>query len=125
MQLQTMLRFRTGWAEAEGPEHAVVLSTRVRLARNLRMPFPSHLAAAGLKRVLDTVFAAARSAGLKDSAFFKLADLDDTDRQFLVERHLISPGLAEHPTSRAVIVGERESLAAMVNEEDHLRLTAA
>lgn len=124
MQLQTMLRFRTGWAEPEGPEHAVVLSTRVRLARNLRAPFPSHLGPAGLKRVLDAAFGAAKAAGLKDAAYFKLADLDDTDRAFLVERHLISPGLAERPSARGVIVGERESLAAMVNEEDHLRLAA-
>ncbi len=124
MQLQTMLRFRSGWAEAEGPEHAVVLSTRVRLARNLHSPFPSHLGPAGLKRVLDSAFAAARGAGLKDAAFFKFADLDQTDRSFLVERHLASPSLAAHPAHRGVIVGERETLVAMVNEEDHLRLAA-
>jgi len=119
-----MLRFRTSWAEAEGPEHEVVLSTRVRLARNLRAPFPARLGPAGLKRVLDAAFGAARAAGLKDAAFFKLADLDETDLAFLVERHLISPALAARPSARGVIVGERESLVAMVNEEDHLRLAA-
>ena len=124
MQLQTMLRFRTGWAEAEGPEHAVVFSTRVRLARNLRAPFPSRLGPAGLKRILDQTFAAAHAAGLKNAAYFKFSDLDHTDRTFLVERHLASPHLAVHPAHRAVIVGERESLVAMINEEDHLRLAA-
>lgn len=124
MQLQTMLRFKTGWAEAEGPEHGVVLSTRVRLARNLRAPFPAHAGAAALKRVLETCLAAARGAGLKDAAYFRLADLDETDRQFLVERHLVSPLLAERPASRGVVVGERETLVMMVNEEDHLRLAA-
>lgn len=124
MQLQTMLRFKTGWAEAEGPEHGVVLSTRVRLARNLRVPFPAHASGAALKRVLDACFSAARAAGLKDAAYFKLADLDETDRQFLVERHLVSPLLAERPASRGVVVGERETLVMMVNEEDHLRLAA-
>jgi protein arginine kinase len=124
MQLQTMLRFRTGWAEAEGPEHAVVLSTRVRLARNLHAPFPSHLGPAGLKRVLVQAFAAARAAGLKNAAYFEFTDLDHTDRAFLVERHLASPALAAHPSHRAVIVGEREELVAMINEEDHLRLAA-
>jgi protein arginine kinase len=124
MQLQTMLRFRAGWAEASGPEHAVVLSSRVRLARNLRAPFPSHLGPAGLKRVLEQAFAAAQAAGLKNAAFFKFSDLDHTDRAFLVERHLASPSLAAHPAHRAVIVGENEALAAMVNEEDHLRLAA-
>lgn len=124
MQLQTMLRFRAAWAEAEGPEHAVVLSTRVRLARNLRAPFPSHLGPAGLKRILDLAVAASQAAGLKNAACFKFSDLDHTDRAFLVERHLASPHLAAHPSHRAVIVGENESLAAMVNEEDHLRLAA-
>jgi protein arginine kinase len=124
MQLQTMLRFRSHWTEAEGPEHAVVLSTRVRLARNLRTAFPSHLGAAGLKRVLDQTFSAASAAGLKHAAFFKLSDLDATDRAFLVERHLASPDLAAHPSNRGVIVGERESLVVMVNEEDHLRIAA-
>lgn len=124
MQLQTMLRFKTGWAEAEGPDHDVVLSTRVRLARNLRMPFPGSAGPAGLKRVLDAAFTAARGAGLKDAAYFKLADLDDTDRRFLVERHLISPLLAQRPASRGVVVGERETLVMMVNEEDHLRLAS-
>ena len=124
MQLQTMLRFKTGWAEASGPEHAVVLSTRVRLARNLRAPFPARSAPAALKRSLEAAFAAARGAGLKDAAYFKLADLDDTDRAFLVERHLASPLLAARPAHRGVVVGERETLMAMVNEEDHLRLAA-
>lgn len=121
MQLQTMLRFRTGWAKAEGPEHEVVLSTRVRLARNLRAPFPANATTAGLKRVLERTFAAARACGLKSAAYFELTDLDGTDRRFLVERHLISPALAERPSHRGVIVGENESLVVMVNEEDHLR----
>ncbi|OGS39227.1 MAG: hypothetical protein A2506_05470 [Elusimicrobia bacterium RIFOXYD12_FULL_66_9] len=124
MQLQTMLRFRTGWAEAEGPEHEVVLSTRVRLARNLRAPFPANASPTGLKRVLESVFGAARAVGLKDAAYFKLSDLDKTDLSFLVERHLISPALAERPGHRGVIVGDKESLVVMVNEEDHLRQAA-
>ncbi|MBI4370729.1 MAG: ATP--guanido phosphotransferase [Elusimicrobia bacterium] len=124
MQLQAMLRFRTGWAEAEGPEHEVVLATRARLARNLRLPFPGRAGAAVLKRVLEQVLAAAPKAGLKGAAVFKLSDLDETDRTFLVERHLASPALATRPAGRGVIVGERETLAVMVNEEDHLRLAA-
>lgn len=124
MQLQTMLRFRTGWAEAEGPEHEVVLSSRVRLARNLPSPFPANASAAVLRRVLDGVFTASKAAGAKDAAYFKLADLDKTDLAFLVERHLASPVLAQHPAHRGVVVGEQESLVVMVNEEDHLRLAA-
>ena len=124
MQLQTMLRFRAGWSEADGPQAGIVLSTRVRLARNLQAPFPSRLSPAGLKRVLSEAFDAAACGPLKGAAYFKLADLDETDRAFLVERHLVSPALAAHPSHRGVVVGEKETLAAMVNEEDHLRLAA-
>ncbi|MEK7389929.1 MAG: ATP--guanido phosphotransferase [Elusimicrobiota bacterium] len=124
MQLHNMLRFKTGWAEDTGPDHEVVLSTRVRLARNLRAPFPAQAGPAALKRILDAAFTAAKSAGLKNAAFFKLADLDETDRAFLVERHLASPLLIAHPNSRGVVVGENETAVVMVNEEDHLRLAA-
>jgi protein arginine kinase len=122
MQLHNMLRFKTAWAEAAGPEHEVVLSTRVRLARNLRGPFPGHIGPHTLKKTLDHAFAAIRHAGLKDAAYFKLGDLDETDREFLVERHLASPLLAARPAQRGVAVGERETMVVMVNEEDHLRL---
>jgi protein arginine kinase len=74
--------------------------------------------------VLSQAFDAAACGALKGAAYFKLSDLDETDRAFLVERHLISPALAEHPAHRGVVVGEKETLAAMVNEEDHLRLAA-
>ncbi|MBI5246609.1 MAG: ATP--guanido phosphotransferase [Elusimicrobia bacterium] len=122
MQLHNMLRFKTAWAEAAGPEHEVVLSTRVRLARNLRGPFPGHLGPHTLKKTLDHAFESIRLAGVKNAAFFKMGDLDATDREFLVERHLASPLLAAHPAQRGVVVGENETIVVMVNEEDHLRL---
>ncbi len=122
MQLHNMLRFKTAWAEAAGPLHEVVMSTRVRLARNLRGPFPGNVGPHTLKKTLDYAFSAIKNAGLKNAAFFKLGDLDETDRQFLVERHLASPVLAAHPQARGVVVGESETHVVMVNEEDHLRL---
>lgn len=124
MQLHNMLRFKTAWAEAEGPEHDVVLSTRVRLARNLRGPFPGHLGPHTLKKTLDHAFESLRLAGIKNAAFFKMGDLDATDREFLVERHLASPLLAAHPAQRGVVVGENETVVVMVNEEDHFRLAS-
>lgn len=122
MQLHNMLRFKTAWAEARGPEHEVVLSTRVRLARNLRGPFPAHLGPHTLKKTLDHAFQSLKLAGLRDAAFFKMSDLDETDRSFLVERHLASPLLAAHPSQRGIAVAENETIVVMVNEEDHLRL---
>ncbi len=58
MQLHNMLRFKTAWAEAAGPQHEVVMSTRVRLARNLRGPFPGQNGPHTLKKTLDHAFAA-------------------------------------------------------------------
>ncbi len=126
MQLSTMLRFKMAWAEAEGPDHEVVLSSRIRLARNLASsPFPSHSSPSALARVLAQVFAASRaSESFEDAAYFELDALDDTDRIFLVERHLASPALAENPASRGLVVGAKESLSLMINEEDHLRLAS-
>ncbi len=118
-----MLKLEIGWTKPDGPQHAAVLCSRARLARNLNgRPFPAHLSAKGLKSVLDEVFAAA--GVLSGSAMLRLTDLDATDRRFLVERHLISPDLEEHPVSRGAVIGSGETLSLMVNEEDHLRLSA-
>jgi protein arginine kinase len=124
VQLHNMLRFKTAWAEAAGPEHDVVLSTRVRLARNLRGPFPGHIGPHTLKKTLDHAFESVRHAAIKNAAFFKMGDLDAVDREFLVERHLASPLLAMHPAQRGIVVGENETIVVMVNEEDHFRLAA-
>lgn len=126
MQLATMLRFKMAWAEAEGPGHDVVLSSRVRLARNLDgAAFPSHGPPKSRSDVLARVLEAARAApGLKGAAYFDLGNLDETDLRFLVERHLASPALVENPASRGLLVGARESLSVMVNEEDHIRLAS-
>ncbi|MBI5210203.1 MAG: ATP--guanido phosphotransferase [Elusimicrobia bacterium] len=121
-----MLRIPMRWACAPGPRQEVVLSSRIRLARNLAdAAFPARSTPPSLKRVLETVFAAARrTPALAGAAFMRMDDLDATDRQFLVERHLISPSLAERQAHRGAAVGDGESLSLMVNEEDHCRLAA-
>ncbi|HAH05576.1 MAG TPA: ATP--guanido phosphotransferase [Elusimicrobia bacterium] len=124
MQLGNMLRFKMGWAEPSGRHHEVVLSSRVRLARNLAAhPFPPRAEAKEAASVLAEILEAARGTkALAKAAVIRLDDVDATDRLFLVERHLISPLLAKTPKGRAVLVGERDALSVMVNEEDHLRL---
>lgn len=124
MQLNNMLRFKMGWADPTGTHHDVVLSSRVRLARNLKgRPFPGRAAPPVIGEVLSEVLGAARKAkSLAKAALIRLEDVDAVDRLFLIERHLISRNLAGVPAGRAVVVGERETLSVMVNEEDHLRL---
>ncbi len=123
MNLQNMLRSPAGWLEAAGN---VIISSRIRLARNLSgVPFPHQAGPKTLAETYRRVVDAARQAGaFKSAAVIKLSDVEPVDRAFLVERHLISRPLASKPDSRGVVVGPAERLSLMVNEEDHLRLQA-
>jgi protein arginine kinase len=117
-----------GWLDASGPESHLVLSTRVRLARNLAgRPFPVRSAESDREDILTAVRDAAGSSSLLGPAtLVRLDRLGRLDRQLLHERHLVSKELAVPDTETpprsgaAVLLGG--SLGVMVNEEDHLRV---
>jgi protein arginine kinase len=118
------------WLEASGPGSHLVVSTRVRLARNLRPHrFATRTDAAERERILAEVLtAAAGTRGLGRAVRFRLDALELPDRQLLHERHLVSrelaaiePGAKVRPGS-ALLVQDQASV--MINEEDHLRLQA-
>ena len=112
------------WIRGDGPFSDVVLSSRIRLARNLEdMPFP-HVASEGdLKKVLEQVEGALRGMrGLGNLRMVRLAEMAPLDRQILVEKHLISPQHAENVKYKAVILRQDETISIMVNEEDHIRI---
>ncbi len=119
-----------GWLDASGPVGHLVLSTRVRLARNLAgHVFSTRNSDLERERVLAEVEGAVRGApSLGSAAELRLDRLDRTDRQFLHERHLVSKELAGLEGAGRVRSGATLFLAgeagAMVNEEDHLRLQA-
>ncbi|MGI6176286.1 MAG: protein arginine kinase [Christensenellales bacterium] len=99
----------------------VVLSSRVRLARNVKdVVFPALMDNAQKERMCDAV----RDA-LAGSAYslIRMSDLSKLDQMMLVERHLISPDLVCNPYG-AVLCSKDEQAAVMVNEEDHLRIQA-
>lgn len=116
------------WLEASGPGSHLVLSTRVRLARNLAgTRFARRMGRAEREQVLDRVRGAAASTeGLGRAVTLRIDGLPALDRQLLHERHLISRELAtvESPTGGraggALLL--QDTAAVMVNEEDHLRL---
>jgi len=112
------------WLDGSGPSSDVVLSTRVRLARNLAgVPFTHRAREEQLVMVYSSVLAAVRKTpGLTESLALEMRELTPLDRQFLVERHLISNDLADNGKLRGLLVLPDESISAMVNEEDHLRL---
>lgn len=116
----------SGWLDASGPHADIVLSSRLRLARNLeRVPFPGRARREQLAGVIQSVIAAARGVeSLEHAGFLAMNDLADRGRQFLIERHLVSRDLAQGSRARGVLVAPGEAVSIMVNEEDHLRLQA-
>jgi protein arginine kinase len=120
-----------GWLDASGPLAQIVLSTRIRLARNLAgYPFSLRASDADRRAILARLTdAAAASETLREAVTIQLDELERTDRQVLHERHLVSKELAAldreaaHPRpGTAVLVGG--AAGVMANEEDHLRLQA-
>lgn len=114
------------WMRGEGtPDGDVVVSSRVRLARNLSgTPFPHVASEATLKTVRTQVTSAAEQSKLLHNAHqIHVELLSEVDKQVLIERHLINQRLLESKFS-SVIVEKDEVLSVMVNEEDHLRIQA-
>jgi protein arginine kinase len=112
------------WLSAKGPHHDIVISSRVRLARNLAA-FPFMSKASRTQRLqLHRLCRERLTAlpGLQNLNYIEIDKTEETDRQMLVERHLISKQLASGEGSRGVAITGDEALSVMVNEEDHLRL---
>ncbi len=115
------------WMDGSGSLGNVVISSRVRLARNLKnVPFPHLLSAKDADLVLRKVFHIADNVGEKGFGGSIIqtdfADTSPLDCQVLVEKHLISPEHAEKKAGKGLILRQDESVAIMINEEDHLRL---
>jgi len=121
---ETMMSGAAGWLDASGPEPDVVLSTRVRLARNLSgETFPCCSSDEEAGHVRERVLSAVSKCNyLTNALVLRMEDVDVVTRRVLVERHLISAAFAEDGPGRAAVAGEGELISAMVNEEDHLRL---
>lgn len=114
----------TGWMTGEGEHADIVMSTRVRLARNLRgYRFP--IASTEEEALLVDKMAAGvlldETEG-KNYSYIRMSDLSKLDREVLVEKHLISPQLTNLERQGAVVLSEDETVSIMVNEEDHIRI---
>ena len=124
VELDDLTRNRGEWLRGSGPESDIVISCRIRLARNLA-DFPFITRAndqdrARIEKMLhDAVLAVEEVSRL---LYVDVDRLPGIDRQFLVERHLISREHAEGHGARAVAIDQGETFSVMVNEEDHLRI---
>ena len=123
-ELDELMKQPSEWMRGAGPVSDIVMSSRIRLARNLeKFPFATRATKATQHEVLRlTRDALAQSAALKKPLLLEIADLDEVDRQFLVERHLVSREHIVHPDGKGVAVGPGEIVSVMINEEDHLRI---
>ncbi len=129
--LSTIFDRGLGWLDASGPDSDIVLSTRVRLARNLQgYAFGPRSRVNDCRAVLRRVTrTATRVDLLAEASVHPLADMDTGTRRILLERRLISQDLlgersesAPPERSAAVVLSARDPVSVMVNEEDHLRL---
>ncbi len=126
MKLEELLSKTGEWLKGVGPESDVVISSRIRLARNLhRFPFLT-VATPQIRSEVES-FVRQKIEEVKFPRpihYWSLARMSAVDRTMLVERHLISREHAQAEGERGVAIGTEESVSVMVNEEDHLRIQA-
>src|ERR1035437_7917580 len=113
-------------AQRHGPHDRIVMSSRVRLARNLKdATFPGWAKKPERVRVFDLIRPAVESLPEMKDAFSEAMDnLSALDKQILVERHLISREHAAKSSGSGLVLNRDETFCVMINEEDHLRMQA-
>lgn len=124
MDLDSLTHTSGEWLRGDGPESDIVVSSRIRLARNLA-PYPFLTRADDAARMEIEELLRSRLSGLdfpKPLQYVNVRQLEELDRQFLVERQLISRELAEGHGSRGVGMTSEENVSVMINEEDHVRM---
>lgn len=113
------------WYEQNGTEGDVVISTRIRLARNLRQfPFPAMMTEEQKRQANDLIRAAVTdmSAQIGGLVYTDMATVSQQDAVSMMERHLISPEFASLKPGSGLLATADESISIMLEEEDHLRL---
>jgi protein arginine kinase len=126
MKIESLLANPGEWLSSGGDHHPIVISSRVRLARNLaKMPFPGWAKKSERIRILEEIKPEVEVLPEMSNSFSQqLNELSATEKQVLVERHLISREHAAKGMGSAVVINSAQTLSIMVNEEDHLRMQA-
>ncbi len=114
------------YPKEEGPESDIVISSRVRMARNIdSVSFPHYLNQGEAEDVINKVYSTVARGSLSPEDGFRLIkmnELDPIERSNYIEKHLISPGLAKNISGGAVLINKEETISIMINEEDHIRI---
>ena len=124
MAIHNILTNTGEWMRGEGPHHQIVVSSRVRLARNLRsFSFPGWAKKTERLQILEAIKPQVEALPEMSDAFSVYSqDLSALEKQVLVERHLISREHAAKGVGSAVVMNRKQTLSIMINEEDHLRM---
>jgi protein arginine kinase len=112
------------WLDGQGDESEIVLSSRVRIARNLQQHrFTHNCDNAELGEILRQSLEAARQTrAFARSRYVAMGEISTLDRQLLAERHLVSRDFLNNSISRGLVFTPDENVSLMINEEDHLRI---
>jgi protein arginine kinase len=126
MKIEALLATPGDWLSSGRDQHPIVISSRVRLARNLaKLPFPGWAKKSERIRILEEIKPEVEVLPEMSNSFSQqLNELSATEKQVLVERHLISREHAAKGMGSAVVINSSQTLSIMVNEEDHLRMQA-
>ena len=124
MTINDFLKQTGEWLKGTGPNSDIVISSRVRLARNLnKIPFSHWANKKETQQILNEVQPAIMdSSYMKGCLFLKIAEMDAIDKQLLLERHLVSKEHITGNDNKAVAISGNEVISIMINEEDHIRL---
>ncbi len=126
MDFTALLERSADWMTETGPNGDIVVTSRIRLARNLReVPFPGWAKKEERHELLDALRPKVESLSTMERHYSEeLSNLDAIRKQVLVERHLISREHAAKGAGSAVVMNPDQTISIMVNEEDHLRMQA-
>ncbi|MFM2142050.1 MAG: hypothetical protein RLZZ476_594 [Verrucomicrobiota bacterium] len=124
MRFSTLIKNPADWMKGSGPHSDIVMTSRVRLARNLRgFPFPGFSQEHQRVELLDFARPVVEALPeMREGYSVDYVELSKIRKQVLVERHLVSREHAARATGCAVVIDRRQSVSIMINEEDHFRL---
>lgn len=110
------------WYTESGNECDVVLSSRIRLARNIKgIPFPARADENSQLKVIDICKSAVSDSEVKLD-YIDMGSMKDYEKQAIAECHIISPQMMDNSVKRGILLSSDNSISVLVNEEDHLRI---
>jgi protein arginine kinase len=124
MKINELIAASSELTDTAANKSAVVLMTRIRLARNLaQQPFPGWAKETQRRKILgECLDAVSGLPQMKRGLAVGIEDLNELEKQILVERHLISRELSHGKAGAGVVISKDQSCVVMINEEDHLRI---